>query len=448
MVLTIMAFFFVLGIVVLVHELGHFIVAKMNGIFVLTFSFGFGPKLIKKRIGETEYAVSALPFGGYVKFAGESEEEESKEQGKENVEIDIPEDRLYRSKSPLQKMCVVLAGPLMNALLALMIYIFIAWFQGLYVTPSTVVLEVEENSPAALAGFRPNDRILEINGGEFSYWEEIDRLVIFEEGAKSVFRVQRGADTLMMDIAPEYNPETGLWKLGIASPLPAKVGNVKRDSPAEKAGIRPGARILSINDTTVTYYRELQETIHSRLGISMKFAWSLDGEIYSADIIPAPVETAAEGERLDVVKIGGIGIGPPYEKVRISFLEAIEYGSNAFFSLIVSIVDFLGKLFTGKATVRAVGGPLRVGIMAGDMLRWGFSYLIYFLAFFSLNLAIFNLLPILPFDGGHFVLYCVELVLGRRIDRRIQNALMHVGFIILIALMVFILFVDVFNIFR
>lgn len=179
----------------------------------------------------------------------------------------------------------------------------------------------------------------------------------------------------------------------------------------------------------------------------MDFTWELDGEVHSATITPAGVDASSGGERLDVVKIGGIGIGPPLESMRIPFTDAVRYGTEGFMDLIYAILGFLKKLVSGKATVRAIGGPLRVGIMAGDMLAWGFSYLIYFLAFFSLNLAIFNLIPILPFDGGHFVLYAVELVSGRSINRKVQQVMMQVGFIILITLMVFILFVDIFNIF-
>jgi regulator of sigma E protease len=134
--------------------------------------------------------------------------------------------------------------------------------------------------------------------------------------------------------------------------------------------------------------------------------------------------------------------------VRISIGEAVVYGSRAFANLFNSIIDFLGKLFSGHATIRAIGGPLRVGVMAGDMIRWGFNYLIYFLAFFSLNLAIFNLLPILPFDGGHFVLGLVELVTRRKLGKKVQTVLTQAGFVILIVLMAFILSVDIFNLVR
>jgi regulator of sigma E protease len=444
---TIIAFIFVLSIVVFVHEFGHFFVAKANGIFVTTFSFGFGAKLLRRKIGETEFVLSAIPFGGYVKFAGESEDDSQKSEEDQDVEAFVPEYRLYRNKHPLQKMSVVLAGPVMNGLFALIVFIASLWIQGVRVHPGTVVLEVEKGSPAEAAGFLAGDEILSINEEHFDHWGELATLVTFEEGTPSTFIVNRGGETLSLSLTPVFDPDEGSWEIGMRSPLPSRVGDIKKGSPADKAGIRPGSLILSINDTTVTTYAELEEFIHPRPGVPMDFKWELDGEVHSATITPAGVDASSGGERLDVVKIGGIGIGPPLESMRISFTDAVAYGTEGFVDLIYAILGFLKKLVTGMATVRAVGGPLRVGIMAGDMLAWGFSYLIYFLAFFSLNLAIFNLIPILPFDGGHFVLYAVELVTGKSINRKVQQVMMQVGFIILIMLMIFILFVDIFNIF-
>jgi len=447
MLLTFAAFFFVLSIVVFVHEFGHFFLAKLNRIFVVTFSFGFGPKILRKRIGETEYALSALPFGGYVKFAGELAEGETQEREVWN-DIEVPLDRMYRNKSPLRRMSVVLAGPVMNFVLAVLVYVFSLYIEGIYVNPSTAIHEIEQGSPAARAGFRVGDRIVAIDGERLGYWGGIEKVLAQGKGSRARFTLLRGADTVSVDVVPAYDPASKGWRVGIVSYLPARIGDVKRGSPAERAGLRRGATIVSINDTTVIKYADLEKMILPRPGIPMKFTWDYGGKITSAVITPASGEAAAEGERLDVVDVGQIGISPYYEKVRISFGQAVVYGTRAFWSLFGAIIDFLGKLFTGNATIRAIGGPLRVGIMAGDMVRWGFSYLISFLAFFSLNLAIFNLLPILPFDGGHFVLCAVELVSRRKIGKRVHQVLMQVGFVILIVLMVFILTVDIFNVFR
>jgi regulator of sigma E protease len=447
MLLTVAAFFFVLSIVVFVHEFGHFFVAKLNRIFVVTFSFGFGPKLLKKRIGETEYALSALPFGGYVKFAGEAVEGEGNEP-EVWQDIEVPPERMYRNKSPLSRMGVVLAGPAMNFILALLVYVFSLYIEGIYVNPSTAIHEVEKGSPAARAGLRVGDRLFAIDGHRLSYWGQIEKYLAEKEGKPSRLSIIRGADTLSIDVKPTFDAASKSWRIGIVSYLPARIGDVKRDSPAERAGLRPGATILSINDTLVTKYSDLENKILPRPGIPMKFTWKYEGKTHSAVITPASGEAASEGARLDVVTVGQIGISPYYMKVRISFADAVSYGTKAFWALLGAIIDFLGKLFRGHATIRAIGGPLRVGIMAGDMIRWGFSYLIYFLAFFSLNLAIFNLLPLLPFDGGNFVLCAIELVSRRRIGKRVQQVLMQVGFVILIVLMAFILTIDIFNVFR
>lgn len=450
MILTMIAFFFVLGIVVLVHELGHFWVAKLNGIYVVTFSFGMGPKLIKKRIGETEYALSAIPFGGYVKFAGESfeEDDDSQEEGAEEEPI-IPENRLYRGKSPLQKMSVVVAGPVMNVISAVVLFILVAWVQGLNVVPGTVVENVERGTPAAAAGFQPGDRILSVNGEPFRYWSDLESHVTFEDSVRSSFTVLRGADTLELDVTPVRDEESGYWVIGIDAPLPARVRNVKKDSPAEKAGIRPNSVILAINDTTVTYWRQLEEKIHARPGVEMKFTWEHDGERHTAMITPVGVDAPAEGERMDVTTIGNIGISPPYERVSISFVQAVVHGVRSCYYILAAIIDLLYNLATGNASMRAaVGGPIKVGVMAGDMLRWGFGHLVYFLAFFSLNLAFFNLLPILPFDGGHFVIHFFEFVSRRRINRKVHTVMVQVGYVILIALIIFITLNDILNLFR
>ena len=445
MLLTFAAFFFVLSIVVLVHEFGHFIVAKLNRIYVVTFSFGFGPKLLRVKVGETEYAISALPFGGYVKFAGEMAEGEGDEA---KLDPDVPPGRMYRNKAPWRRMSVVLAGPAMNFLLALFVYVFSLYIEGVYVNPSTAIQEVETGSPAGMAGIRVGDEILTIDDEHLAYWGQIEKLLMRKKGEPSRYTIRRGGDTLSFDVKPRYDSESEAWRIGIVSYLPPRVGDVKKQSPAERAGLRSGATILSINDTTVTKYSDLEDRILPRPGLPMKFTWSYNGVVRSAVITPASGEAASEGSRLDVVKVGQIGISPYYEKVRISFGEAIVYGTRSFVGLFKAIIGFIGKLFSGNATIRAIGGPIRVGIMAGDMIRWGFSYLIYFLAFFSLNLAIFNLLPILPFDGGHFVLGLIELVTRRKIGRKVQQVLMQAGFVLLIILMVFILSVDVFNIVR
>ncbi len=448
MLLTLAAFVFVLSIVVFVHEAGHFVAAKLNGIYVVTFSIGFGPKILKKRIGETEYAISVLPFGGYVKMAGETENVDGGEAEKDGRLDDIPEDRFYRSKTPWQRMSVVLAGPFMNAILALILFIMSVWIQGVYVAnPRDIIVNVTPDSPAEAAGFMPGDVVLSINGELVEAGKEISDLITYDEEAISRFVVLRLTDTLEIDVSPAWDEEEERLIVGIFSYSRPMIGDVKRDGPAYDAGMRGGAMVISVNDTTVNTYIELEQLVHDRLDVPLDFVWVQGGDTMSATITPEGMDTAKEGEKLDIIQVGAIGINEHYEKEKVSFGESVKLGARAYREMFVGIMQFLKKLVTGNASIRAVGGPLRVGVMAGEMVRWGFNYLLSFIAFFSLNLAIFNLLPILPFDGGHFVIFLVEGITGRKPSPKVEEVMGQVGFFILIALMAFIFAVDIFNLF-
>ncbi len=451
MFLTIISFVFVLSVVVFVHEFGHFILAKLNGVYVLTFSIGFGPKILKLRYGETEYAISIIPFGGYNKFAGETEEEEEEDEedsGGDNREEDIPEHRTFRAKSPWRKISIILAGPAMNLLLALVLYIGSIWFQGVYKTePYGVVDQVVENSPAMEAGFQRGDRILEVNGEPLTFERGLSSFVSGDEDQKMNFRVKRGSEIITLSAAPTYNEELGRHTVGLALGVLPRVGDVKQESPAWEAGIRNGAYIVSINDTAVYTFNEVAERIHKSLDETISITWEQDGVRHTAELETESIDLPSGGEKLDVVEAGSIGIKEYYLKEDVSFIQAASYGSTAFWRMTVRILDFLKKLVTGKASVKAVGGPLRIGKMAGDMVRWGFNYLISFIAFFSINLGIINLFPLLPFDGGHFVLYLAEGISGRQVNARIKNAMMQAGFILLIILMVLVMALDIFNVF-
>ncbi len=448
MLLTLAAFIFVLSVVVIVHEGGHFIAAKLNGIYVVTFSIGFGPKILKKQIGETEYAISALPFGGYVKMAGESEKAEGEESDTDDLLAGVSEEKYYRNKNPWQRMSVVLAGPFMNALAALILFVMSIWTQGVFIAnPRDIIVNVTPDSPAEAAGFMPGDRVLSVNGEEVVAGMEIADLITYDEDAISRFVVVRVTDTLEIDVSPAWNEEEERLIIGIFSYSRPMIGDVKRDGPAYDAGMKGGALILSVNDTTVNTYIELQQLIHDRLEVPMDFRWVQDGDTLSATIIPEGMDAAKEGERLEIIEVGAIGINELYEKEKVGFGASVVLGAKAYKEMFVGIMKFLKKLFSGQASIRAVGGPLRVGEMAGEMVRWGFNYLLTFIAFFSLNLAIFNLLPILPFDGGHFVIFLVEALTGCKPGPKVEEMMGQVGFIILIALMAFIFAVDILNLF-
>ena len=322
------------------------------------------------------------------------------------------------------------------------------WVQGIFVaSPRDIIVSVTPDSPAEVAGFMPGDVVISVNGERVQAGKEISALITYDENAISRFVVRRLTDTLEIDVSPAWNEEEGRLIVGIFSYSRPVIGDVKRDGPAYDAGMRSGAMVLSVNDTTVNTYIELEQLVHDRLGVPLDFVWVQGGDTMSATITPEAMDAAKEGDKLDIVQVGAIGINEHYEKQKVGFGESITLGARAYKEMFIGIMQFLKKLVTGNASIRAVGGPLRVGVMAGEMVRWGFNYLISFIAFFSLNLAIFNLLPILPFDGGHFVLFLIEGLSGRKPSPRVEEVMGQAGFIILIALMAFIFAVDIFNIF-
>jgi len=451
MLTTIVAGAFVLGVVVLVHEFGHFIVAKFFGVFVKTFSVGFGRKILRKRWGETEYALSLLPFGGYVKFAGESELYDDEEiqadtvedMGKTSDEIpdsEIPRERYFTTKRPLIRAAVLFAGPFMNYVAAVLIYIGVVWIQGAQVTPTTVVGNVEASGPADSVGLVVGDEIVAVDGVGVTDWSELVAPFVEDAEMTRVLSVHRDGQSFEVEYRPSIIDNR--ITLGFEPYRSSTIGRVQKSKPAYRAGIREGATIEAINDTLVSTYADVRKIVHANAGVPLYIRWTQDGVAKADTIIPEDKEVLAPGSTSEFTTIGVIGIGPQYLRKRESFLTAAGDGFASANHMIVQIVSYLGKLFTGQMGVKTLGGPILITQMAGDVANWGFDYLLLFLAFFNINLAIFNLLPLLPFDGGHLALLAFEGVTRRPINRRVREWLTQGGFILIILLMLFVVMLD------
>ena len=447
MLITILAGLFILSVVIIVHEFGHFIVAKKSGIFVKTFSVGFGRKLIKKRIGETVYTVSMLPFGGYVKFAGESEDPDAAQEaprGGDTLEIDdsqIDPKRYFVNKSPLVRGAVVFAGPFSNYVLALVIYLGIFSLYGVEVLPFTTIGSVEAGSPAAVAGLEPMDKIVAVDGEAVDTWRSLQQKLIDDMETPKTLTVDRAGRSF--DTEFEATTEDGYIVLGFEPHLPPTLGGVKRDGPAYRAGIRQGDTIISINDTTVASYDEIARIIHAKPEEALYIVWDHEGVQHADSITPEAKKVLKAGSETEFEVVGQIGVGAFYTIQRMPVLDAAAASFNFSNALVVKIVVFLKQFFLGRLGMDAVGGPILITQMAGEMARWGFDRLLYFLAFFSINLCIFNLLPVLPFDGGHLTLFLYEGVMRRKVNKRVREILTQAGFILLILLMAFVVLVDV-----
>jgi len=453
MLYTILAGAFVLGVVVLVHEFGHFIVAKWTGVYVKVFSIGFGKKILKRKRGETVYAISVLPFGGYVKFAGETEyydevekttedepEEEPSGPTDETPDKDIPRERYFTEKPPLSRAAILFAGPFMNYLLAVLLYIGVTYIQGSQVYPTTIIGAVAAESAADSVGLQAGDRIQSIDGVDVSNWGDVIYSLYEDQDVIKHLIVEREGRETAIDCKGRV--EDGIYRVGITAHVPARIGRVKREKPAYQAGIRQGALIESINDTTITLWTDMQRIINNSPEIPLYIQWTQDGEAYADSIVPDAIKSLKPGTMDEFIVVGAVGLSPYYVNRRESLPASISLGFNTANGMITKIVGYLGMLFSGKMGVETLGGPILITQMAGDVARWGFDYLLVFLAFFSVNLCIFNLIPLLPFDGGHLALLGYEVVVRKPVNRRLRDIFAQAGFVLIILLMIFVILLD------
>jgi regulator of sigma E protease len=448
MLTTIIAGAFVLGVVVIVHEFGHFIVAKLAGVYVKTFSVGFGKKLLRHRSGDTVYALSALPFGGYVKFAGESELSDEPEPDPaqprgpldEVPDSEIPRSRYFTTQRRWIRAAVLFAGPFMNYVTAVFLYAGVFLFQGVSVIPTTAVGDVVAEGPAAQAGIIPGDTIVAVAGRPVSDWYDIETFLIEDADAPREVEILRDGARERVTLTP--GREDGRVTLGLYPHVSSRIGRVQKGKPAARAGIGPGAVIVAINDTLVTSYEDVRRMVNASPDRALYVRWTQDGLAHADTIVPEAKDVLKPGSTSEFMTVGVIGIGPYSERRREGLFASIAGGFNTANSMIVQIAGYVRQLFTGQMGIKTLGGPILIYQMAGDVANWGFDYLLLFLAFFNINLCIFNLIPILPFDGGHLALLAWEGVARRPINRRVREWMMQGGFVLIILLMGFVVVMD------
>jgi len=460
---AVVAFLLTLGLVVIVHEMGHFLFCKLFGVYVKTFSIGIGPKMLRRRWGETEYVISAIPFGGYVKMAGEGLMEEIQDTGtgaerkypmgteEGNAEVagiddHIPLDRHFHSRPAWQRLLVFVAGPLFNLVLAFIIFTVLILSSGLQTVPFTRVGAVAEGSPAAAAGMQVGDRILTVAGEPVTAWSDVLRGMIPDTNLDShetpsvPVVVERDGGNLNLTVAPDFDPETGRWQLGL-EPWNTTVGLVQRSGPADKLGLRKGDILLRVGGQTVTSFSAIAGIINDHPGEEVRIDWERDGQPMSGVVIPDLSEVAPG------VSKGRIFMESYFGSVRVGLGEAISRGYQRTTATIALIADGLRSLVMGEQGLDAVGGPLRIGQAAGEMARWSFSYLMIYIAYFSVNLFLLNLLPIPVLDGGHVFFLLIEVVRGGKpAPERLQAIATQVGLIILLLFMTFVVVLDVWKV--
>ena len=427
MLITIISFIFVLSLLVIVHEFGHYTVAKLAGIGVERFSVGMPPKLFGVRFGETDYCLSAIPFGGYVKLTGQSDFDE--------VEENDYGDKDYRKKSTPVKIAVLVAGSLMNLVTAVVIFSLIFWITGIPESSKRIGF-VEENSLASEVGLKSGDEILAVNGSDIDRWQEIILPLYTEDGVTLTAKDENGERTVHVPHRLTEKDEFGIYQ-----DYKAQVGTVVHGSPAEKAGFQPKDIILAIDNESIICWDHMRKVIEASPDIKKIFTVDREGEKIQFPVAIGHVSQSKPDGSL--ITVGRVGYTPDIPILDVGFFASIKMAVDNTVYLIVHTLDFFIKLITGRMSVKLVGGPVMIAQMAGENAKSGFSSLMGFTAFISINLGVLNLLPFPVLDGGHVVILLIESVVRRKLSTKARMAFQQAGTLLLLLLMIYITINDV-----
>ena len=437
----ILAFIFILGAAVVLHEFGHFIVAKLFKIRVETFSFGFGPRLFGKKWGQTDYRVSAIPLGGYVKLGGDESNAPLEGAGA----TDIPREEMFNLRPRWQRILVALAGPVMNILTALAIPFAGGLLYGVPASPAPVVYYVQNLGAADKAGLQPGDRIISFNGTDNPKWDTINGDALLSPNQALPMVVDRGGERLELTITPTARTEDGdtagfLDFIPDYGGLPVVIQVVVPNSPAEEAGIKVGDRVVSVNGEPVRSAEQVSQYIREHKSQPIALGLERNGQQMT---VTATARRLSDGlERLGITPADVYPVYP----ATLSSATAYAYRSNVQILLLTG--KAVGQVFAGKLSARnTLSGPIGIYQAASKSVeRLGWDGLFAMLGFLSLNLGIFNLLPIPVLDGGAIFLLLLEGLLatiGLTLSMTVRERIQQVGFVVVILLMVFVITNDI-----
>ncbi len=452
---TLLSFIVVIGVLILIHEFGHFVVARLCGVGVERFSIGFGPVLLRWRGRETEYCLSAIPMGGYVKMMGE----ESPLEGGPAVTYDPR--KAFALKALPARFLIVFAGPGMNFVLAALIFSVVLGTVGRPVWPASIG-RVAERGPAAAAGLQTGDVVTRVNGRPVAHWEDLDRAVADSDGRALSLTVRRGDAEQTVAVTPQrttvrdpiFHEPREVWELGAGPELTPQIGSVSAGSPAERAGLRSGDLVLEVEGERVFTPDELMHAIQKRAGRTFDLTLERAGRRQAVAVTTRAVrEKGPDGKDAE---IGRIGVGIVTRVVSYQAygpLLAVAYGWVKTWDMTVLTAKGLWKVVSRQIESSNIGGPIQIATEAGRQAKEGLASLALFTAIISVNLALLNLLPVPMLDGGHLFFFVIEAVLGRPLSLRKREAAQQLGFVLLMLLMVYALYndlvrLDAFKLFR
>jgi regulator of sigma E protease len=438
--LTVLALIVVLGVLIFVHEAGHFLAAKWAGIYVHRFSLGLGPPIpwLTFRRGETEYTVSWLPLGGYVKMASKEEDIGSSALEGGAPPVQVPPDRMFEAKPVWVRMLVILAGVTMNALFAWAVFTFLAYKNGREIDPVTTVGKVVEElvppGAEALKEIKPGSQIVRINGDSVKSWDEVVSSIINTPDPEVRIDLA-GGSTVVVPIHPDALEERAKAAQALQPHRKPIIDSLVADKPAARAGLRSGDIILEVNGTPIREWYELLDTVQASAGRTVTITAARGGEQRTFTLQPYVDSIPTADGKIRVV--GRIGAGVRDDAIRQKFTlgEAIAEGGQATLEASTQIFRAVRGLFSGRISGRTVGGPILIGQLAGQSARRGLDAFLGFMALISINLAVLNLLPIPVLDGGQFLFLLAEAVIRRPLPMKLRERLTTVGLVLILLLM-------------
>ena len=424
-----------LGIMVLVHEWGHFIVARLFRVRVDVFSIGYGNRIFGWRRGDTDYRLSVFPLGGYVRMAGENPIEER---------TGAPYE--FLGKPRWQRFFIILAGPTMNAVLAFVLM----W--GLYVVGMPVpaylhhaieVAGVLADSPAAKAGILPGDKIVSINGTKIANWDQAGSDSLIVPGHDLKIEVERAGQTLPLRVAVPQNVSDIFSILGYPGER-VIVDQVDAGLPAAKAGLKSGDEIISVDGNSAVNFVALQDMIQKNPGKPVNLVVRRDGKDLPFSIASVDTDPGDGGGKRWVV---GYTHVPDTVHESYPVMKAARESWNENSTMVKQVMMVLGGLFTGRVSLKELAGPVGIVRMSSEAAKLGAAEFIFFMAFLSINLGILNLLPIPILDGGHVLMLAIEGTLRRDLSLAVKERFVQVGLVFLLAVFGFVMYYDVVRLF-
>lgn len=420
---NIIAFILVLGFLIFIHEAGHFVVAKLFRVRVIVFSFGFGKRLFGFQRGDTDYRLSLVPLGGYVRMAGDIPDDDTPP---------APDEFLGRPK--WQRFLILFAGPVANILVA------ITFLTGLNMAGNEVLMEnrpllgaVLEGQPAEAAGLEMGDLIVEANGEKIETWDDLKLAISLNPGTPVHLRFIRDGKQMTTTVVPERRQtEYGISGIaGVQKYLDTELGRVREGSAAERAGLKPGDRIVEADDMAVGQLAELEAIFDEKKNREIAIVADRNGTLVELSLPPS--------------KDGDLyrGLFPPTKIRKLPLVPAFRDSLEQNWKMVKYAGIVVGRMFKMQGSVKEFSGPISIARISGEMLRTGWKAVVFLMAGISLQLGVMNLLPIPVLDGGHIAILLVEGVARRDLSIRVKERIQQLGFAVLAALMLVVLYNDV-----